>query len=115
MDDRSAFFCVRGNDLDRLTKDDLKAIANWLQGAAFTPKRKDRKPYQSEAIKVLLANLERHNRVTAVMACGTGKTLMALWLAEDLKAKRHFGAGTIVDARPADSARMVERDILGAA
>jgi hypothetical protein len=34
MQARSSFFCIRGNDLDRLMEDDLKAIANWLQGAA---------------------------------------------------------------------------------
>ena len=27
MDDRSGFFCIRGTDLERLTKDDLEAIA----------------------------------------------------------------------------------------
>ena len=88
MDDRSGFFCIRGNDLDRLTKDDLKAIADWLQGAAFTPKRKDPKPHQTEALEAILAGLEKHDRVTAVMACGTGKTLVSLWLAERMKAKR---------------------------
>ena len=31
MDARSGFFCIRGNDLDRLTKDDLEAIAAWLR------------------------------------------------------------------------------------
>jgi Helicase associated domain len=54
MDDRSGFFCVRGNDLDRLTKDDLKAIADWLRGAAYTPKRKDPLPHQLEALEDIL-------------------------------------------------------------
>jgi predicted helicase len=40
MDARSGFFCIRGNDLDRLTKDELKAIADWLQGVVVTRKRK---------------------------------------------------------------------------
>jgi predicted helicase len=88
MDARSCFFCIRGTDLERLTKSDLEAIANWLQGAAFTAKRKDPKPHQTQALEDLLAGLNKHNRVTAVMACGTGKTLVALWLAERMKAKR---------------------------
>ena len=46
--------CIRGNDLDKLTRDDLGAIADWLQGGAFTPKRKDPKPHQQEALKDLL-------------------------------------------------------------
>ena len=88
MDARSGFFCIRGADLERLTKEDLEAIADWLCGAAFTPKRKDPKPHQSDALEAILAGLEQHDRVTAVMACGTGKTLVALWLAERRGAKR---------------------------
>ena len=59
-----------------------------FDGAAFTPKRKDPKPHQTEALDAILASLEKHDRVTAVMACGTGKTLVSLWLAERMKAKR---------------------------
>jgi predicted helicase len=88
MDDRSGSFCIRGSDLDRLTGDDLTAIAVWLRGAAFVPKRKEPLPHQREALDHLLAGLEQYDRVTAVMACGTGKTLVALWLAEDLNANR---------------------------
>jgi predicted helicase len=88
MDDRSGFFCIRGTDLERLTKYDLKAIADWLRGAAFTPQRKEPRPHQSEALEAILAGLEEHDRVTAVMACGTGKTLVSLWLAERIGAKR---------------------------
>src|SRR4029077_3548236 len=67
---------------ERLTKEDLEAIADWLRGAVFTPKRKPPKPHQSEALEAILAGLDKHDRVTAVMACATGKTLVALWLAE---------------------------------
>ena len=59
MDARSGFFCIRGTDLERLTKDDLEAIADWLRGAAFTPKRKEPRPHQSEALEAILAGLER--------------------------------------------------------
>src|SRR5262245_4330216 len=88
MDDRSDFFCIRGNDLDRLTKDDLAAIADWLRGGAFTPKRKDPFPHQLEALEDILNGLKENDRVTAVMACATGKTLVSLWLAERIHAKR---------------------------
>jgi predicted helicase len=66
----------------------LQAIADWLRGAAFTPKRKEPLPHQSEALEAILAGLDQHDRVTAVMACATGKTLVSLWLAERRKAKR---------------------------
>ena len=88
MDDRSGFFCIRGNDLDRLTRDDLAAIADWVRGAALEPKRKEPLPHQLEALENLQAGLEDHDRVIAVMACGTGKTLVSLWLAERGNAKR---------------------------
>jgi predicted helicase len=88
MDARSGFYCIRGTDLERLTKDDLAAIADWLRGAIFAPKRKEPRPHQSEALEAILAGLEEHDRITAVMACATGKTLVSLWLAERRKAKR---------------------------
>ena len=88
MDARSGFYCIRGTDLERLTKDDLAAIADWLRGAACTPKRKEPRLHQSEALEAILAGLEQHDRVTAVMACATGKTLVSLWVAERRKAKR---------------------------
>ena len=79
MDARSGFYCIRGTDLERLTKDDLEAIADWLRGSPFAPKRKEPRPHQSEALEAILSGLEGHDRVTAVMACGTGKTLVSLW------------------------------------
>jgi len=88
MDARRAFFCIRGSDLDRLTSEDLTAIACWLRGAEFEPKRKEPLPHQLEALDDLLAGLEQQDRVTTVMACGTGKTLVSLWLAERRSAKR---------------------------
>ena len=88
MDARSGFFCIRGTDLERLTEDDLGTIADWLRGAAFTPKRKEPRPHQVEALKHILTGLDENDRVTAVMACATGKTLLSLWLAEHIKAKR---------------------------
>ena len=88
MDARSGFFCIRGSDLDRLTKEDLEVIAEWLRGAASAPRRKEPLPHQREALEAILAGLKEHDRVTAVMACGTGKTLVSLWLAERTGSRR---------------------------
>jgi predicted helicase len=88
MEARSGFFCIRGNDLDRLTRDDLKAIAEWLRNAAFTPQRKEPLPHQEEALEAILGGLKDQDRITTVMACGTGKTLVSLWVAERGKAQR---------------------------
>jgi predicted helicase len=42
----------------------------------------------AEALEYILTGLDENDRVTAVMACATGKTLVSLWLAESRKAKR---------------------------
>ncbi|MDL5034415.1 Helicase associated domain protein [Pelomonas sp. APW6] len=48
--------------------------------AADSPRRP--RPHQSAALGALSAELMLADRATAVMACGTGKTLVGLWLAE---------------------------------
>ena len=74
MNERSGFFCIRGTDLERLTRDDLTAIADWLSGSPVLLKRKDPYPHQEEALEAMLPALKEHARDTAVMACATGKT-----------------------------------------
>ena len=88
VSERRDFFCIRGADLDRLTEDDLAVIEKWLRGTVLSPKPKTPYPHQAEALIAILTGLEDHDRVTSVMACGTGKTLTALWLAERRKAQR---------------------------
>lgn len=43
--------------------------------------------YQVEAIEIITKSLKEQDRATAVMACGTGKTLVALWVAEHMQAQ----------------------------
>lgn len=88
LNERQGFFCIRGSDLDRLEADDFRAIEAWLADAAFTAPKKQPQPHQVEALDALLPALETHNRVSAIMACGTGKTLIALWVAERRQASR---------------------------
>lgn len=84
LNEKQGFFCIRGADLDRLEADDFRAIEAWLADAAFTPPKKTPQPHQAEALDALLPALQTHDRVSAIMACGTGKTLVALWVAEHL-------------------------------
>ncbi len=88
LNDRQGFFCIRGSDLDRLEAPDFREIETWLAGAAIRHPQKTPREHQTEAIHTLLSALQEHNRVSAIMACGTGKTLVALWLAERLGASR---------------------------
>ena len=78
---------VRGSDLDRLTAEDFRAISEWIAGAAVTAAKKIPRPHQEKAIEKIIDVLKRRPRVTALMACGTGKTLVALWTAERLQAR----------------------------
>jgi len=87
INDRTGFHCIRGNDLDRLQKNDFETILKWLQSGDIEVARKAPLPHQADAIKNILDTLKYENRATALMACGTGKTLVALWVAEQMDCK----------------------------
>lgn len=82
MQDRSGFIPIRGSDLDRLTTEDFEAIRQWLCGGQVKLPCKQPRPHQQEALTAIAHGLVENDRVTVVMACGTGKSLVALWAAE---------------------------------
>ena len=85
---RSNFQTTRGGDLDRLDSAQLAVISAWIEGTK--PERQIRKPlpHQVAALTDIAAELATHDCATVVMACGTGKTLVALWAAEQTQARR---------------------------
>jgi len=100
LNDRQGFFCIRGSDLDRLEAGDFRAIEAWLADAAFIAPKKSPQPHQTEALDALLPALQTHDRVSAIMACGTGKTLLALWIAENVaRASSPASSGGVPVAR----------------
>ena len=82
INERSGFYCIRGNDLDRLGRNDFESILKWLKSGVLEIERKAPRPYQENAIKDILNTLKGEDRATTLMACGTGKTLVALWVSE---------------------------------
>ena len=88
LDERGNFFCIRAHDFDRMEADDFSAIRTWLAGSPIDNRRKSPRAHQNEALQAILPVLETCDRATAVMACGSGKTLVALWVAERMGAKR---------------------------
>ena len=84
INDRTGFHCIRGNDLDRLDRSDFETILKWLQRGTLEVERKTPQPHQDEAIRDILVTLNDDDRATALMACGTGKTLVALWVSEQM-------------------------------
>jgi superfamily II DNA or RNA helicase len=84
---RDAMRTVRGIDFDQLTGDDLRAISAWLREKPVTIQKPSPYPYQLEALSQIADTLAQHDRAQIVMACGTGKTLVALWAVERLNPK----------------------------
>ncbi|MFH1493507.1 MAG: Helicase associated domain protein [Pseudomonadota bacterium] len=82
MQDRSGFVPIRGSDLDRLTAEDFEAMRQWLHSGQVRLPRKQPLPHQQEALAAIDRGLVENDRATVVMACGTGKSLVALWASE---------------------------------
>ena len=55
-----------------------------LNKSAETKEHEDR-PYQLEAVEAVVEGLNSHDRGQLIMACGTGKTFVTLWIKERLK------------------------------
>jgi len=79
---------IRGQDFDLLEEADFELIEAWLKEKPVKRELPKPKPYQLIALEDIKKALGSHDRATAVMACGTGKTLIALWAAEQAQANR---------------------------
>ena len=77
-----------GDVFNKLSEPHLKQIEAWLKEKPIPTIRATPDPhYQVQALADIDAAFKTHNRATVVMACGTGKTLVALWAAEQAKPK----------------------------
>ena len=74
-------------DLTKLKKTEFKEIENWLHGKRTKIIKHSPEAYQRLAIKNILKELNFKDRTTAILACGTGKTNIALWTYEKLNPK----------------------------
>jgi predicted helicase len=75
---RDAMRTVRGIDFDDLKEDDFWAISSWLHEQPLAITKRAPRPYQIEALEKISETLAKSDRANVVMACGTGKTLVAL-------------------------------------
>lgn len=87
IEQREKFFAIRGMDFDGLTQSDFSTIEEWLKGKSSPKEVPSPRPHQEKALTELLKALDSSDRATAIMACGTGKTLVSLWAAERIRAK----------------------------
>ena len=80
---------VSGDVFRALPASAFASIENWLKEKPLPVRRLDPDPrYQTQALADIKAALSSHDRGTVVMACGTGKTLVALWAAEQAGAQK---------------------------
>ena len=80
---RTGVRSFRADKFHELTEADFKGIHAWLTDRKAEPNNRYAPlTHQREAIEKITAGLKEADRTTAVMACGTGKTLVALWAAE---------------------------------
>ena len=82
ISNRKGLRTVRAAQFHALEQEDFKRIHAWLSDKETEFKRWLPQPHQKEAVEKITAELQQASRTTAVMACGTGKTLVALWAAE---------------------------------
>ena len=84
---RKGLRSVRASQFHGLAEEDFSRINAWLSDRKPEFKRWSPLPHQKEAVEKIAAELNQTSRTTAVMACGTGKTLVALWAAEAMEPK----------------------------
>jgi superfamily II DNA or RNA helicase len=82
IENRDRLRILKGTYFDSLSCDELAAIAEWLKGRPTRPTLATPHPHQQIAIQDTIAALSAEDRATVVMACGTGKTLVGLRVAE---------------------------------
>ena len=84
VENRDGLRLLRGSDFDALGPEDLAAIAAWLDERPAERSRAAPRADQAKALAGIADALQTHPRATVVMPCGTGKTLVQLWAAEQL-------------------------------
>ena len=87
ISNRKGLRSVRAAQFHGLTEEDFTRIQAWLCDKNTALKRWEPKPHQRKAIEEIIAEFQHASRATAVLACGTGKTLVALWAAEKQEPK----------------------------
>ena len=77
---RTGFYAITGNDLDKLEPQDFAVIRAWLEGARIERQPKNPLPHQAQAIDNLLPALRDQNRATALIGvCETDFATMQGW------------------------------------
>lgn len=85
---RDNLLIVGGTYFDELTGEDFARIEKWLKNKRVMPIReRPMRTHQAKAVEAIVKQLQAEARTTAVMPCGTGKTLVGLRAVEALNPK----------------------------
>lgn len=79
---------ILGTDLELLDQEFFKSFSEFLETSkAVRPKKKTPLPYQKKMINGTVGGLRKYSKGKMIAACGTGKTLVSLWVCEELNAR----------------------------
>ena len=81
------FSSILRNEFEALAEEDFAAIKSFLKGQTIKQPKFSPRPHQVETIQSALTHFKTNNLGQMIHACGTGKTLTALWIKEALKPK----------------------------
>ena len=86
---KAALAKLRGARCQIMTRDDLRYRFDWdaYPQKIVPPPPKKLKPYQKKALGDVISGFGKSDRGKLIMACGTGKTLVSLHVAEKLVGK----------------------------
>ena len=86
---KAALAKLRGAHCQIMTQDDLRYRLDWdvYPKRIIPPPPKKLKPYQKKAVGDVVSGFDGSDRGKLIMACGTGKTLVSLHVAERLAGK----------------------------
>lgn len=88
---RERFTAIRGSDFEKLDQNDFRIIEDYLTGSSSQLRNSEdfkRHEHQDEALRSIQTRLATASRACVFMACGSGKTLVALWAAEQSAARK---------------------------
>jgi superfamily II DNA or RNA helicase len=86
-EDRHKYLKIGPALLDSLTESDFKLIEEYVSSGKIIKLPRKRREYQDQAVKALVDEFGISNRAQLIMACGTGKTMVCMWIAEELSPK----------------------------
>ena len=73
-------------DFDNLSKNEIIKIISWLKQKPIKFKKSTPDPkYQIDIINDVVEEFKIKDRATMLMACGSGKTLVSMWIAQKMK------------------------------